>query len=954
MPVFPDQAVYLMDASAFIHRAYHAVRQMATSSGFPTGAAFGFTATLLKLLRDCSPKYLAVVFDSRGKNRRHEMYAGYKANRPRMEPDLAEQQPKIRELVRLLGLAGLEKPGFEADDLIASMCRLAVSEGRKVVIVSGDKDFYQLLSADVSMYDPDPKKNSALTAEDFRARFGLEPEAFLDVQALMGDSSDNIPGVPKVGEKTALKLVSDYGTLEGVYEHLDDLPPKSVVKKNLAEFREAAWLSRELARLGAGLEPPAAIEDLAPREPEAEELAKAFEELEFGRFLKEMAASGPVWLQNPGFAKAAAPGKSAGPGPAGPLFGGRKGPAPNLGPRGPVETDLVETPEAWSKLQGDCLEVKEKGGLLALLPERSPDGLCVGLGLSWREGRAAYVPVGHKHHRNQHSDDLRERLAPFLASPLPRKVSLDCKTDLRILGPLGLAAPMENPGGADGESGRAPFPYEDLTLASYLLNPDDKHDLGSLAEAHLNASAPEIGGVRVASPKKPDLATASPADAAPYCGKRAEIVLALAPALRARLAAEPELERLYDEVELPLAGLLARVEEKGVLVDPGALRVLSGRLAEVIDETAEKIYEKAGKRFNIGSPRQLSDVLFLDMKIPTGKRTAMKTAYSTDNEVLSEIGHPVAADIISWREYSKLKNTYADKLPLAVRKSDGRIHTTFNQALTATGRLSSSDPNLQNIPARTEEGRSIRAAFIAPPGFRLVSADYSQIELRVMAHFSGDRALLDAFANNEDVHAQTAAEIFGAGPAGVTAEARRQAKTINFGIIYGQGAFGLAKQLGVPRTLAAEFISRYFARFPGVKKYMERARAEAYKAGFVTTWFGRRRYLPGLASSNRTLRGEAERMAINTPVQGTAADVIKMAMLLVDRKITELGLKSRIILQVHDELVLEAPEAELETVGDLLAGRMAAAGQNPPLTGGRPLAVPLRVDVASGQAWVHA
>ncbi|MDR1110529.1 MAG: DNA polymerase I [Deltaproteobacteria bacterium] len=942
-----NKNVYLMDASAFIHRSFHALPNMSTRAGQPTGAAFGFTNTLLRLLRDSRPAYLGVVFDSRGPTRRHELYPAYKANRPAMDPNLAAQQAPIREIVGALGLRGLEEPGFEADDIIASMCRLAVSEERKVVIVSGDKDFYQLLSPMVSMYDPDPKKSSAMTLEGFRDRFHIEPAAFLDVQALMGDTSDNIPGVPNVGQVTALKLIGSFGSLDEVYRNLGKITqPK--LRANLAANEESARLSLQLARLGKGLPPMAAIEDLRPQGPDMEGLQRVLSGLEFHKFLSEIRSHGIPWLEG------AQSGPTLGTGAARPMVTRLFGPGsaryleehPGEGHSGP-ETVLVDGPEGWDRLLVAMGEAREGRRPIGLAPETSAEsGILAGLALSTHPTLGFYVPLGHQGHENQDPAEAALRLSPFIAGGQPVKVVHDVKAFLRQAPGMALEPPPQADGGQE--------PFEDPMLAAYLLNPDDRNDLASLAIRHLGREPISLAQL-LPGTKKPALAASPPALVAKYTACKAAAGLELWPVLAGKLSEEKALEILYRELELPLAGLLARIEATGVLVDPVALGELSAELGKTMGERAEAIFAKAGKHFNLASPKQLSDVLFLDLKLPTGKKTAAKTSFSTDNEVLTELAllYPIASEILAWREVSKLKNTYADKLPLAINQATGRIHTSFNQALTATGRLSSSEPNLQNIPAKSEEGRRIRAAFMAKPGWRLLSADYSQIELRVIAHFSGDKALIQAFEDDEDIHAQTASEIFGTQPGKVPPDLRRQAKTINFGIIYGQGPFGLAKQLGVPQSVAKDFIDRYFRRFPGVKAYMDRTLAAAVKAGFVSTWYGRRRYLPGLSSAGAGRR-ESERMAINTPIQGTAADIIKMAMLKVDRRLRREGLESRIIIQVHDELVLEVPEAELAAASALVAEEMAAVGRQPILSGAEPLKVALKVDVADGLAWVHA
>ncbi|MDR2455363.1 MAG: DNA polymerase I, partial [Deltaproteobacteria bacterium] len=841
MPANP-KAVYLMDASAFIHRAYHAMRNFATKSGVPTGAVLGFTNSVIKLLKDRRPEFLAVVYDSRHEKRRHELYPAYKANRPPMDLDLAEQQAPIREIVSRLGLCAIEKEGFEADDVIAAMCKLAQEEGREVVIVSGDKDFYQLLSPSVSMYDPDPKKKSALNLEGFRERFGLEPRAFLEMQGLMGDASDNIPGIPGIGEVTAKKLIAEFGTIENLYLNLGKVSSNSVRDK-LRGREEEAKLSRRLALLGEGLEAPAKIEDLAVGEPDLPELKKILAKLEFSRLLGEIeqTARTRAFLTGGGLKPSAAP-----PPPEPPLTQAEKdarlqaiidghfeaedeeqAPAPAAGQI--VDYDayvLVSGEEAWKRL----LEALRKSEKIAVDLEtdgtKPSQAAIVGLSLATGpEGEAFYIPVAHEAPEapNQSWELVRERLAPFLTGESPLKVGQHAKFDWQILARYDLALPP---------------PSDDPMLASYLLNPDNRHGLDSLSLRELGHQAMSYKSV-VPDPKK-TFASVEVELACKYSSEDADLTLRLAKRLRGKLGGELELEKLYDEVELPLEELLGRMEGAGVLVDPSVLEALSLDLGELMTERAAKIYAMIGHELNLASPKQLSDALFVEMKLPPGKKTAKGGGFSTDNEVLSDLAplFPVASEIIAWRELSKLKTTYADKLPEAINPLTGRVHTSYNQALTATGRLSSSDPNLQNIPARSEEGRRVRAAFIAPEGYRLISADYSQIELRVMAHFSGDEAMRQAFLDDEDIHAQTASQIFGIPLAQVPPERRREAKTINFGIIYGQGPYGLAKQLGIPQSRAKEIISGYFHRFPGVLQYMEKTRLKAERTGLVRTWFG--------------------------------------------------------------------------------------------------------------------
>lgn len=908
-----DTPIYLMDASAFIHRAFHAIRNLSNKNGQPTGAIYGFTTTLLKLLKDKKPEALAVVFDSPGPGRRHEIYPDYKANRGPMDEDLKRQQAPIREIVRALGLFCLEEKGFEADDLIAEAARHFVDEGQQVVIVSGDKDFYQLLSDMVSMYDPDPKKDSALTMEAFRERFGLEPSAFLEMQALMGDSSDNIPGVYKVGEKTAQKLIARFGSLDNIYENLDEVTPDKL-RENLAAHRDDAYLSRRLAALGHGAPVDFQAADLKPGEPDRTALTGIFQELEFSRLLKELTPNGQS--------------------------------APEAGPASdqtPVTYDqylLVDNAAAWRTLDQALAEAEFLS--VDLETDNPSPSRCrlVGMSLSARPGQAFYIPVGHQTLGavNQPWEMVAEKVGPYLTADKPLKIGQNAKFDWLILDRYGL---------------RLPAPSDDPMLASYLLDPEARHGLDNLSVRYLGHQP--IAFKDMVPDSKKNFGDLNPEDALNYAAEDADVALRLARVLRNQLTEDQPLLNLYEQVELPLEGLLARMERTGVLVDAGRLADLSRELGGQLKEIEANIFNLAGHPFNIGSPKQLSEVLFQELGLNPLKKTAKKTGFSTDDEVLAELAliHPLPREIREWRTLDKLKSTYTDKLPKTVNPETGRIHTSYNQTLTSTGRLSSSDPNLQNIPAKGEPGRRIRSAFVAPTGYRIISADYSQIELRVLAHFSQDRSLLRAFENDEDIHTQTAAEIFGLSPAEVTPALRREAKTINFGVVYGQGPFALGKQLGIPQAQARDFIDRYFTRFPGVRRYMEETREEAKVTGKVSTWFGRQRLLRGLTGGYQA-RQEAERMAINTPIQGTAADLIKMAMLAVDRKLSETASGARLIMQVHDELVLETPEAEVTAVSALVAEEMTKVALAPPLTGARPLTATLKVDVGTGPNWAEA
>ena len=687
--------VYLMDASAFIHRAFHAIRNLTTRSGRPTGAIYGFAGTLLKLMRDQSPPALAVVFDSPERGLRHEIYPDYKANRGPLDEDLKSQLPDIRRLVEALGLFSLERPGFEADDLIAAAAKTFTAQGLEVIIVSSDKDFYQLLNDLVSMYDPDPKKDSALTLSAFQERFGLSPAAFLEMQALMGDSSDNIPGVPKVGEKTALKLISRFGTLDNLYANIQEVTPEKL-RDNLSAHREAAYISRRLASLGQGAAVDFEARDLKPRPPDQGLLTALFTELEFTRLLREL--------------------------PASPL-------EPELRPQAQPSITyedyvLVDGPEAWEALEAAL------AGARALAVDLETDGLSpsraalVGLSLCAEPGRAFYIPVGHRTLGAANQPQALGRLGPWLTDPALPKIGQNAKFDWLILARHGLNLPP---------------PSDDPMLASYLLDPEARHGLDYLSRRHLG-HAPIAYKELLPDPKK-NFSDLRPEEARDYAAEDADLTFRLAGILRARLNENTALAALYEEVELPLEALLANMEGTGILLDVTALERLSRELGGQLKTMEEEIFSLAGRSFNIASPRQLAEVLFNEQGLTPLKKTAKKTGFSTDDEVLAELSltHPLPRAVREWRSMDKLKSTYTDKLPRTVNPATGRVHTSYNQTQTATGRLSSSEPNLQNIPVRGEEGRRLREAFIAPSGFKLISADYSQIELRILAHFPGMR-----------------------------------------------------------------------------------------------------------------------------------------------------------------------------------------------------------------------
>ncbi|MDR1041712.1 MAG: DNA polymerase I [Deltaproteobacteria bacterium] len=1009
----PTQTVYLMDASAFIHRAFHALSKFTNRRGEPTGAAYGFTGTLMRLLKDKTPEYLGIVYDSRGKTRRHELYPEYKANRPPSDPDLVKQLGPIKRIVEAMGLPSFEEAGFEADDVIAAYVRRFTAEGMGIVIVSGDKDFYQFLSERVSMYDPDPEKLSAMTMESFKGKFeGIEPWQFLECQALMGDTSDNIPGVPKVGVKKALKLIGEFRSLDELYRDISKVTPASM-RDRLIQYEASARLSRKLAYLGEGCPAEAALGDFRPKPRDEKALRNVFEELDFRKFLAELgpdpatgarggasgAGSGGRAARNTdgGHTGHGAGGGHTGHGPGGGVAahgegghdhadggkeadpGGRPGAgqtpkAPRAsgatvteasGPGIPAKAEvdysayeLVASGGGWKELKAALAGADRIAVDVETDSVMSATCNMVGVSLAVGPNRAFYVPVGHRQDLltedvNQDLAETLEALRPYLTDPAKALYGQNAKFDWRILARFGL---------------RLPPPAGDPMLASYLNDPDSQKSLDALSYRLLNHSprtfaetvaaatpAPAPGGKKPSAGKR-TFADVAPRAACEYSAEDADLALRVVPLAEAALAGDKALISLYREVELPLEDLLVSMELAGIRADPARLSAISAKLGASLELLEENIWDKAGMRFNVGSPAQVAEVLFDKLGLPPMGRTQKRTALSTDSKVLRElIGlHPVVEDILRHREISKLKSTYTDRLPLAISPRTGRIHTTLNQTSTATGRLSSSDPNLQNIPARTEEGREIRSCFIAEDGNVLVSADYSQIELRVMAELSGDRGLLEAFEKGEDIHRETAAAMFGKDPGEVTPEERSRAKAINFGIIYGQGATGLADSLKIPRSVAQEFIDQYNARFPGVRSYKLKTHEEAARTFEVRTLFGRRRFLAGFRSANRRDRAEAERISVNTPVQGTAADLIKIAMLRAARRLAHEAPEARLILQIHDELLAETPEGDADLVVRILREEMAAAGSEPFFPGAPTLKVQLKVDSSVASSWSHA
>lgn len=891
------EPVYLIDGTALVYRAHFAFLRnpLVTSKGEVVSAIYGFASALFQLLRRDKPVYMAVAFDMAAPTFRHEQYAAYKANRPELPGELVPQLPRVRQLVDALGLQVLEQKGIEADDLIGSMARLAREQGHDVVIVSADKDFMQLVSEGVRQWIPPTGGGDGqwIDPAAVKEKWGVQPDQMVELLALMGDASDNIPGVAGIGPKTAAQLLEQFGSLDGIYGRLNELGKKAV-RTRLEVDRESAYLSRELVTIRTDLPPPCPIEALrVPEISACKQLAPLLHELEFQRMLETLGLQGDeVWNS---------------------------------------QVRILNTPEALAEVLARWSEARPPLALDVLTePGSARTALPLGISFSWEPGHPYFIPLGHLEGRNLDRNEVRSQLALALGDPQVTLWGQNLKSALHSLGGMGIPAPG---------------PLRDALLAAYLIDPESAQpNLEALCQEYLQhrmiPRSELLGRGRTQQP----LNRSSIDRAAEFSGEDADVSLRLAPLLEARLEKQGSAE-LWRDLECPLLRVLLKMEQAGVRVDTEMLAVLSVSMQKDLERLTEEIHRLAGMEFNIGSPAQLADVLFRELRLPSRKKT--KTGLSTDQEVLEELAglHPVVRLVLEHRSLTKLKGTYIDALPQLVDSRTGRIHATFNQMVAATGRLSSSDPNLQNIPIRTAQGREIRRAFVAEAGNLLVSADYSQIELRILAHLSRDEGLLEAFRNHRDVHAATAERVFGVPPGLVDSAMRARAKTVNFGVIYGMGAQRLARELSIPFQEAKRFIEAYFAQMPGVKGYMDQSLARARAQGYVTTLFGRRRTLRGLDSPDSRLRSYAERVAANTPIQGSAADLIKRAMLSVDRELEERGLRARLILQVHDELVLETPADEVPQVESLLVKSMEGAAS---------LLVPLSVEVGRGRSWAEA
>jgi DNA polymerase-1 len=925
-PAGADDVLYLVDLSGYVFRAYHALPPLSNSRGEPTHAVLGTVNMLQKVVAERRPHMFALAMDSKGRTFRHEVDTRYKALRPPPPPDLSQQMARVEQVVRAWDVACFRKEGLEADDLIAAVTARALEEGWKVVIVSADKDLMQLVhDGDDRVVLWDSMRDRVFGPPEVRAKFGVPPSAVRDFLALTGDTSDNVPGVPGVGPKTAADLLTQFGTLEAVYEGLDQVA-KPKLRESLREHEADARISQKLVTLDASAPLDWDKQRLLWGGADVATLRTLYAELEFHRQLDLLDTLAP---QTQGGARASAPGQAPAHAPAS-APGHAPAPAParvTIALDLPALDALVATAGATSRLA-------------IALRGTSDDAMrttIIGIGLSAEPGHGVYVPIGHRYlgvPAQLAWADVRERLAPLLADPAITKIGHDLKRDGIALKRAG--APL---GG----------PSFDTLVAAYLLDPEAPNDLRDVAHRELGVAIvrPEETAAAALKPKTrgaaimPDEMDVERAAAASAVD--AETALVLAARLGPRLAADA-LDALMRDVEMPLETVLADMEMRGVLVDTSVLARLGKMAEEGLRSLEAECKALAGHDFVLRSRDQLEKLLFDELKLQVIKRTP-KGGRSTDADVLDALAeaHPLPAKVLEFRELDKLKGTYIDALPRYVHPETGRIHTRFDQAVAATGRLSSADPNLQNIPVRTELGREIRAAFVAPPGHVILSADYSQIELRVLAHLSNDPELVDAFASGGDVHQRTAALMFDKPVAEVTPDERRAAKTINFGVIYGMGDSALAKQLGIPRPKAAEFIAAYFKRYAGVAKLLDGILDSARQGEAVRTLLGRRRFLANLNSANRGLRFEAERVARNTPIQGTAADILKLAM--VDLGKPGALRSARMVLTVHDELVFEVPEADAKSEGEVIRARMSGAMK---------LAVPLVVDVGWGKSWAEA
>jgi DNA polymerase-1 len=891
----------LVDGSSYLYRAFHALPPLTNSKGQPTGAVYGVINMLNKLVEEYKPEHIAVVFDAKGKTFRNEMYADYKAHRPPMPDDLRSQIAPLHEIVEALGYPMISVSGVEADDVIGTYAKQATSQSVDTLISTGDKDLAQLVNPHVTLINT--MSNVVMDEAGVMDKFDVPPNAIIDYLALMGDTSDNIPGVPKVGPKTAAKWLKQYETLDNLVAHADEI--KGKVGESLRESLDQLPLSRDLTTIKCDVELELAISDLAMRPPQLDKLKQIYTEMEL-----------KTWLTNLSSDCAEATASQAS----------------KVQSEANYETVLDKPSfDRWlNKLQqAEQFAFDTETTSLDYMQAR-----IVGVSFSVKAGEAAYVPFAHDYPgapKQLSEQDVLGGLKALLEDENKKKIGQNLKYDAHVLANHEIQL-----------KGIA----QDSMLESYVLDSTQRHNMDDLALRLLGRTTIHFEDIAGKGAKQITFNQIALEEAGPYAAEDADITLQIHQKLNYELCKEPSLKSIYEDIELPLLSVLLKIERNGVMIDVAMLESQSKHLAERMKEVELQAYEEAGETFNLASPKQLSTILFERLEIPSSKKT--KTGqYSTAEDVLQELAadYDLPKLVLEHRSLSKLKSTYTDKLPLQVNEKTGRVHTSYNQTVAATGRLSSTDPNLQNIPVRSEEGRRIRQAFIAPAGYKMLAADYSQVELRIMAHLSSDTMLLKAFADGVDVHRATAAEVFGIALDEVDPEQRRAAKAINFGLIYGMSAFGLAKQLKIGRYEAKDYIDVYFARYPGVKAYMDKTREQAHDRGYVETVFGRRLYLPEINARNGQRRQYAERTAINAPMQGTAADIIKRAMITVDQALTASRVDAKVVMQVHDELVVEVLEKDVEAVADLVRTEMEQAAT---------LKVPLVVDIGIGNNWDEA
>ena len=887
-----ENPIILIDGSSYLYRAYHALPPLMSSKNQPTGAIRGVISMVKKILSDHPSSPLAVIFDAKGKTFRHEMYKEYKANRPPMPEDLVKQIEPINSIIKALGIKLVSVEGVEADDVIGTLANEASKLGLDTVISTGDKDMTQLVNEHIRIVNT--MSGELLDEDGVEKKFGVKPELIIDYLALVGDTSDNVPGVEKVGPKTAVKWLVDYGNLEGIISNSKKISGK--VGENLRNGLDQLLLSKELVTIKKDVPLEVGINDLSVGEEEKELLKKIYTELEFKTWLEE------------------------------------EGPIKKAQKEEKTQYDLVTDEKQLNK----WISKIKKSPLLVLDTETTGleymDVKLVGLSLSIQSGEAAYIPIGHNQGRQLPEALVLTKLKPVLESKKIKIIGQNIKFDRNILSRYGINLDsIEN----------------DTMLMSYVLHSTaSRHNLDALAQYYLDYKTTTFEEVAGKGAKQITFDLVPIDQALHYASEDADITFRLYKKLKSNLDKQPVLSDLLEKIEIPLIKVLSDMELTGTLVNDKVLKALSRNFSRRISKLEEEAYKLAGEEFNLGSPKQLQEIFFEKLDYPIVQKTPGGQPSTAEN-VLQQLSqdYDLPKIILEHRTLSKLKSTYTDKLPLQISKTTGRIHTSFHQAVTTTGRLSSSDPNLQNIPIRTEDGRRIRQAFEAPKGYQIISADYSQIELRVMAHLSKDEGLIRAFKEGEDVHTRTASEVFGVTLKEVDSDQRRSAKAINFGLIYGISAFGLGRQLGINRNLAAEYMDIYFSRYPEVRRYMEKIKSDVKKTGFVETLYGRRLHLPDISTGNAIRRQAAERAAINAPVQGTAADIMKKAMLLVNGSLKSSGVDAKLILQVHDELVVESRKKDSKRVSEILKTSMSEAAK---------LLVPLEVEIGSGKNWDQA